>query len=134
MNLLPSPELILFGPYDRGVPNQERIVLRAALPNVDLTYFGLVLAMKLASGAAVPIIDNFFWFGNGLLNEGDWICVYTSPGTAHNVPYRENPANKVYNLYWGRRKVAFLSPDMVPLLFKFDSVVVGASGTPQLNA
>jgi hypothetical protein len=134
LELEPGPELKLFGVYDAGVPNRERVILQATKPNLDLTYFGIVLAVKLSSGAAIPIADNFFWFGNGVINQGDWIILYTSVGVAASTENKKNPAQKIYNLYWGRKSVVFPMLDIVPLIFKFDSITIGNNPLPSRPA
>ncbi len=123
MNAFPEQDLQLFGTFDRGIPNKEHIAFRASRP-VDLTYYGVVLSVRLASGAGVPVRDNFFWFGPGIINGGDWIYLYTCSGRPTSTPI-PNSTNKVYMFFWTRANVLFHNPDLVPLLFKFDAVTIG---------
>lgn len=116
-------ELHLVGVFERGVPNQERIVLRATT-RVDLGQFGVLLGVKTSPGMAAPIKDNLFWFGDGLINRDDWIFIYTCPGKpgASQIPNREE---RVYTLFWGRKSVILQNPNILPVLFRVDAVIVG---------
>lgn len=118
-------ELTLVGVYERGIPNQERIVFRAT-QTVDVGQFGIILGIKNSPGMAVPIRDNFFWFGDGILNDGDWVFLYTCPGksTGSVIP---NTDSKLYTVFWGRKKVVLSDSNIVPMLIRLDAVTVAGN-------
>jgi hypothetical protein len=119
--------LKLFDVFDRGVPNKERLVLRAITP-IDGSRFGIMVGLLLGSGNAIPLFDNLFWLGNGTVNTDEWILIFTSAGTA--TTYIDEPSNsRVHQLYWGRKKVIFHNPDLVPMLFHVPRVVIGSAPT-----
>jgi hypothetical protein len=83
--------------------------------------FGLMIGVRLGQGFAAPIRDNLLWIGDGILNKGDWLFVYTGPGQARvtNLP---NSQEKLYSIHWGRQTTFLASPDLVPILFRVDAV------------
>lgn len=117
-------ELRVVGIYERGVPNQERVVLRANTI-INMGQFGLVLGIRQEQGRAFPIRDNFFWFGDGYVAAEDWIFVYTGPGEARTseIP---GATQKIYSLHWGRQITILGSPELVPILFRMDAVHIPA--------
>lgn len=127
-------ELRVVGVYDRGNPNQERIVI-VANEVVNMGQFGLILGIRQQKGFAVPIRDNFYWFGDGYVFKGDWIFVYTGPGEARTAEL-PGATGKLYSLHWGRANTILTHPEIVPILLRVDGVDVhtdtqalsGASG------
>jgi len=115
-------ELTIIGVFDRGIPNQERIVL---LPNQDLNLgqYGLMIGVRGQASMAFPIRDNMLWFGDGLVNKGDWIFVYTGPGEAKTTMLPNNQ-ERLYSIHWGRKETILHHPDLVPILFRVDAVYV----------
>src|SRR5687767_1786851 len=101
MILLPITELSIVGVFDRGVPNNERIVL-SANQDVNMGQYGLMLGIRGQPGWGTPIPDNLFWFGDGLASKNDLIFVYTGPGEprASELPMLKA---KAYVLHWGRK-------------------------------
>ena len=122
MILVDISELYLVGAIERGVPNKERIVLRVA-EAVNLGQFGVLLGVRVAPGLAVPIKDNFFWFGDGMVAQGDWLFIYTGLGKPQvaNVP---NSPERIFTLYWGRKQVILQNENIVPILVRLDAAVV----------
>jgi hypothetical protein len=120
----PQHPLVLHNVLDRGVPNMERVALRAT-QDIDVRYHGIVVGVKLASGTAIPLNDNFFWLGVLNLRPDDWIFVYTRGGHPKEAPITERPTSKLYSLFWARPTVLFQSPDVVPILIRMDPVQVG---------
>lgn len=116
----PLDELAIIGVFDRGIPNKERIVL-CANESLELAPYGLMLGIRGSDGFAVPIRDNLLWFGNGLINKGDWIFVYSGPGEP-KVTEVPNNTEKMYSVHWGRKKVILSSSEVVPILFRMDAV------------
>ena len=74
---------------------------------------------------AVPIRDSLLWFGEGIVNKGDWLFVYTGPGGAR-VSTMPNSMEKIYAVHWGRNQTVLASPDILPILFRVDAVNVAS--------
>ncbi len=125
-------ELTVVGVYDRGKPNQERIVL-VANDTVNLGQYGLMLGIRAADGSAIPLRDNMLWFGNGYASKGDWIFVYTGPGEPR-VSDLTNTKDKLYIVHWGRGKTVLGRKEIVPILFRVDAVQVPAEPPPLARA
>ena len=115
-------ELTIIGTHDRGVPNNERIVFQAN-STIDLGRYGLLLGLRGDHGAAIPVHDNFFWFGDVLINPGDWIFVYTGPGDPR-LTELPNSNNRIYTLHWGRSTTVLHDINVVPILFRIDGVAM----------
>lgn len=115
-------ELTVVGAFDRGIPNQERVVLQAN-EMVNMGQFALLLGIRQQEGFAVPIRDNFYWFGDGIVYKGDWIFVYTGPGESrkNEVP---GTTEKLFTVHWGRTQTVLGSLDVVPVLIRTDAVQV----------
>jgi hypothetical protein len=115
-------ELTVVGVHERGIPNQERIVILVNQP-VNLGQYGLMIAIKGSPGEGFPIKDNLLWFGNGMVSEGDWLFVYTGPGQAKasDIP---NAQSKLYSIHWGRTTTILQDKELVPILFRMDAVQV----------
>lgn len=108
--------------HDRGVPNQERIVLYAN-DTVNLGQYGLMIGIRSTGNSAVPIRDNFLWFGDAIINKGDWIFIYTGPGEAKSTEL-PNSTNRLYSIHWGRQKTILHHDDLVPIFFRVDAVQI----------
>jgi len=122
MLLYSITELSVFGAYDRGVPNQERIIIYAN-ETVNLGQYGLMIGMRLADGTAFPLRDTLLWFGDGILNEGDWLLVYTGPGQARATEL-PNSQGMLYTVHWGRLQTFLNDQNFVPVLFRVDAVCI----------
>ena len=116
-------ELSVVGVYERGVPNQERIVI-VANELVEMGRFGVLLGLRQQS-SAFPIRDNFYWFGEGTVNKGDWIYLYTGPGATRTIEL-PGTTEKVYSLHWGRDRTVLDHQELVPILFRVDAVNIPA--------
>jgi hypothetical protein len=115
-------ELELVGTFDRGLPNQERIVIIANQTS-NLGQYGLMIGVRGPNGMAFPIRDNLLWFGDALVNKGDWIFVYTGPGEARTT-LLPNTQERLYSIHWGRKETILHHHDLVPILFRVDAVYV----------
>ena len=121
-------ELVIQGVYDRGVPNQERILIRPTQA-VNLGQYGIMLGVNnpQALNSALPINDYLFWFGDGIVEPQSWIFLYTGPGTARKTEMQnKEPA---YVLHWGRTHTVFAGSSVVPILFRVDAVNLGQMPT-----
>lgn len=115
-------ELSVIGVYDRGIPNQERIVLHVT-ETVNLGQYGLMIGVRAQDGTAFPVRDNLLWFGDGVVARGDWIFIYTGPGEP-KVSTLPNTNNRTYTLHWGRAETILHNREVVPILFRVDAVQV----------
>lgn len=124
MIIAPVVELTLVGVADAGVPNEERIGLRPTEP-VNLAQFGLMVGLSHPNGAVTPLRDNFFWFGELIIEPPSWVVVYTGRGQYQESVLRDS-GHKLYALYWGRPSTMFDWPNIVPVLFRADAVLIGS--------
>ncbi|MFI5331210.1 MAG: hypothetical protein ACHQ2F_09300 [Desulfobaccales bacterium] len=108
--------------FDRGIANKERIVLFVN-EKVNLGQYGLMIGIRAQAGSAVPIRDNMLWFGDGIVNKGDWIFVYTGPGEAKTTMLPNNQ-ERLFSIHWGRKETILHHPDLVPILFRVDAVQI----------
>jgi hypothetical protein len=113
-------ELQMFGVYDSGLANLERVVIRV-LQQVNLGNFGLMLGIRGHNGSAIPIRDNLLWFGHGVVEANDWLFVYTAAGetTVTEVP---STNERIISLHWGKPATIFNGPEFLPILFRLDGV------------
>lgn len=116
------PELRMVGVEAAGVPNYERIVI-IANTSINLGNIGLMIGVYQETGFAFPIRDNLFWFGDGIMNQGDFLNVYTGPGSPRTAEL-PNTSGKMFTLHWGRKQTIFDNPDITPILFRADAVNV----------
>jgi hypothetical protein len=124
-----ATELKLVGVVDAGVPNNERIGLQPTEP-VNLAQFGLIIGMRHPNGAVLPLRDNFFWFGDLVVEPPSWVVVFTGEGNYHE--WYSSSGDKVHTLYWGRKVTMFGVPNIVPVLIRIDGILI--ADTPTLPA
>lgn len=115
-------ELTIISILDRGVPNQECIAIKVN-EKINLGQYGIMLGMYSHSKLAMPFQDNLFWFGDGYIDEGDWIFVYTGDGEPKSSQTKDELKN-IYSLFWAKQNTVFANSNIVPLLFKVDAVDV----------
>lgn len=117
------PEIKIMAVLDRGVPNRECIALRVER-SINMAQYGMLLGISLyTNGLATPIRDNFFWFGEGLMNVGDWVFIYTGSGENTFNPSSDN-THMNYTLYWNRPVTVLHNSNVVPMVFRMDAVQV----------
>jgi hypothetical protein len=126
MFLPPISELSLLGVADRGVPNQERVILRPTEP-VDLGRFAVLVGFTQDNGLVLPLWDNMFWFGELTVPTPSWIFLFTGPGQFQfsTIPGSQQPA---YSFHWGRRITVFNDPKLVPLIVSIAAVATVKPG------
>ena len=126
-------ELEVIAIVERGVPNKESIAIKAK-ESVNLGQYGIMLGTYSHSNAAFPFQDILFWFGDGLVENGDWIFVNTGEGRATSSKTFDQQHN-VYSLFWGKRTTVFANSHVVPILFRVDAVHVLSPPTnlPQIG-
>jgi len=128
------PELLLYPVEDRGVPNRERIPIYVKEP-LNISAYGMMVGQKEISGVARPFIDLLYWFNGGIINQGDWILLYTGSGTNREDDWDLQPGSKIYSVHWGRSTTMFANSLIVPILFKIEAVNIGEGPVdlPQLR-
>jgi len=115
-------ELDLVRVIDRGIPNTECIAIRVN-EAVNLGQFGIMIGVGVGNAQALPIRDNLFWFGDVLVQQGDWIFVYSGAGDPR-LGTSDEDRTRIISVHWGRPKTMFANSDIVPILFRIDSVAV----------
>ncbi len=121
----PTPELYLHGAFERGIPNQERIVLRTQ-SHLNLACYGLLLTSIQANGLATPFQDQFFWFGETVLDPYTWVFVYTGMGVPRMTKTLEKN-EAAYVIHWNRSGVIFTQSSIQPTLIRIDAAVTQSS-------
>ncbi|HDY85207.1 MAG TPA: hypothetical protein ENH74_05940 [Methylophaga sp.] len=127
------PELFLYPVEERGKPNQERIVILVN-ETINLGQYGIMVGYAGVNQSATPFQDNLFWFGNGVVNKGDWIMLFTGKGEPKSDIWLD-AGTKIYSVHWGRDKTMFTNTNVVPMLFRIDAINVGIApvDVPQLS-
>lgn len=122
----PLPPLELFGVYERGVPNRERIVLRVNAP-VQLREYGIVLGWDAPGNTLYPATDNFLWLGPTFIDVASWVFVYTGSGQ-QTMTQEINSKDPAHVVYWNRSDVILKNPEIKPALFRMvDAQIFRAS-------
>jgi hypothetical protein len=115
-------ELAVMAVLDRGVPNEECIAIQAN-ERINLGQYGIMLGAYAQLNSAIPFRDHLFWFGDGFIEKGDWIFIYTGMGEPRKSTTPDG-ANNTYTVFWGKPTTIFASTNVVPLLFRVDAVDV----------
>lgn len=115
-------ELGLVCVLERGVPNLECVAFKVR-SEIDLGLYGVTLALVGQDGLARPIRDSFYWFGTGVVKEGDWLLLYTGGGEPRKSVAPDGTTT--YIVFWGRSKTLFANSSMVPVLFHMDAMTIG---------
>lgn len=134
MLLQPISELNLVSVLDRNIPNKECIAVSVNAPT-NMGEYGLMLGFSnIYDGMAIPLRDNFFWFGDGMVKKGDWIFIYTGSGTP-TTTFTANGQSSIFTLYWNRAQTLFFNSNIVPMLFRMNAVQVlpTTKALPQLQ-
>ena len=116
-------EIKLFNVSKRGIPNEEKIALRVN-ESINLGQYGILIGIRLPStNGAVPLRDNMFWFGDLWVKKDDWIFIFTGSGERRSIKTDDNK-NDIHIGFWGKDKTIMADPQVVPILFKIESVVL----------
>ena len=126
-------ELEIVTVLERGKPNEECIAVQAK-KTVNLGQYGIMLGQHSGDDGVFPFRDNMFWFGDGIVSEGDWLLINTGSGTPGTNSATDNTHN-IYSVYWGRTHTLFADSNVVPMLFRVDAVDIPSPpiNTPQLG-
>lgn len=114
-------ELSVVKLFEPGVPNKESLAISVNEP-INMGQFGLMLGISSGEKEAVPIHDQLYWFGNGYVQKGDWIFLYTGSGTPRTTDHEDG--TKSYTVFWGRPTTVFANSQVVPILFKAGAVSI----------
>lgn len=94
-----AKKISLVGVKDRGVPDKERIALRARLP-VTLSSFVVIPTGYNSADEAVFDINYYaFWFPTVDVDAGDTVLIYTNQG--ENTSFRNGNGHQTYVFHWG---------------------------------
>ena len=120
--------LSILGVLDAGVPNLERVVLRAR-SRISLAGFGLTVGIANPQGGAYPLHDSVFWFPDIIVEPPAWVIVYTGAGkTQQSQMPGGDPA---LTFHWHRPTVVFVDPSLVAAVFWAEDVEIGKQWTPK---
>ena len=100
-----TSELEVFGIYDRGIANHERIAIRVNRP-VTISNYALLMGVESEGGNLVPFRDHFLWLGHHTFDVPSWIFVYTGEGT-QKISQETHTKDPVLTLYWNHPNVMF---------------------------
>lgn len=128
-------ELELVGVFDRGVPNSERVVIRAKQAT-EMSQYGVFLGWNAGTDGrtiGIPLNDQFFWFGDGLLNADETIFLYTGQGEPRRTVVAGTQKSAVV-IHWNRPTTLFAHSNIVPILFRLSEATIGQPmvNVPQL--
>ncbi len=123
--------LEIFGVYDRGVPNSERIVLRANGP-VDLSWYCLLLGIAGAEESLIPIRDEFLWLGRRTMESPGWVFVFTGAGQ-EGISQEKFTKDPIHMVYWHKPNVILENKEIIPALIMISSVQVGNKPSKSMN-
>jgi hypothetical protein len=124
--MIQSPPIIeIFGVYDRGIPNLERIVLRVN-GAIDLTQYFVFLGFRapLNADLIIPMPDQFIWLGQTFIDTPGWVFIFTGGGKP-GVSQEQNTKEPVHSLYWNKPQTCLGHQDIVPALAHFDHLIIG---------
>ncbi|ACT50263.1 hypothetical protein [Methylovorus glucosotrophus] len=119
----------IFGVYDRGVPNKERVVLRVT-QTLNLANYFLIVGLAHENNIW-PFNDSFLWLTNIEVVGPAWVFIYTGKGTPR-VELEMNTKQPLHALYWGKEKVIF-DKDISPALVSFGPVEIGNKPSKDLS-
>src|SRR5579871_4264633 len=113
-------QLSQLGLYDAGVPNKERILLRAT-EAVNLSQFCMIIAHR-TQAQNVVINNNLYWFPDTPVAPPCWIVLKTGEG---QDKVERHPVNgqPIHFFYWGRKTTIFNSPEIIPILVQVNSIL-----------
>jgi hypothetical protein len=119
-------QLKLYGLFEAGVPNRERIVMRAwELGSVNLAPYFLTMGVKIPdTKGATPTFDSVLWLGEYEVQANQWVIVYSGPGSSRAA--QTESGEPMHVLHWNRPKVLG-APGVVPVLIQAGGIAVDFS-------
>jgi hypothetical protein len=124
------PELTLQGVFERGLPNKEHVVLKAEVP-VDLGFYAVVLGLRNpgTEALATPLVDSTYWLGSAEIPAGDWVFLFTGPGTPSKIRSKDNTCD-LHLIFWNRKQTIFHDTRIIPLLWRLNGITIEKSAEP----
>ena len=119
------PELSLLGVADPNIPNKERIVIKTQ-ENISLSDYGIIVGYKNDQDIVIPLREHYFWFGNIEIEASSWLVVYSGPGQFQRTRLSET-LELAYTLHWGKQYTVFSDPNLVPIIIKMSTILIGES-------
>lgn len=133
MYILPGivTELHLYGVYDRGVSNKERILLKSQIP-LNTAHYALLVGYRAPEPNAAFIYNNFFYtMGDRWIDANTWLWIYTGSGSEIVT---QVDGQQMITTHWGNQYVLFTDPNVVPVLTKLHGIVVEQTASTLLLA
>jgi len=126
-------ELSVITILKNGIPNEECIAINVN-QDINLGQYGIMLGSFNANNTATPFRDNMFWFGDGIVNKGDWLFIYTGYGEPTQTKGIDG-IHESYSLFWGKANTIFANTNVVPILFRVDAVDIlnPPANVPQIS-
>ena len=125
-------ELSISRVFERGIPNKECVAI-SVNQNTNMGQYGLMLGIAETQQTAIPLHHQLYWFGDGLVQRGDWIFLYTGAGTPQTRVLVVGGIAKSYTCFWGKPSTAFANSQVVPILFKIGALDVHAQPADKLQ-
>ena len=122
---LSVPELEIRDVLQRGVPNQECIMIKPRVA-VDMGSFAMFIGLRASVPRTVtPVRDLFFWFGEGMVQPEDWVFLFTGTGTPARVPIEASSGHYIF-VYWGRPATLLHDSMYAPFILRFDAIEIAS--------
>ncbi|WP_163934368.1 hypothetical protein [Paraferrimonas sp. SM1919] len=102
---------------DRGIPDKERVVMRA-LARIDIGQFALIEA-GYSNGEINTETGDCFWFPDKVIDEGDWVVLYTKPGKSKEKVQKSG--SLAHFFYWDKSRAKWSSNSKAPVVLQVDS-------------
>ena len=115
-------DLQLVGVYDRGIPNQERIVIKTN-SWVNMAEYGVMIGLLGQNNMAAPYFDNLFHFKEISVVPNTWVFLYTGPGK--EIQSKTPAGDPAFVFHWGKPDTIFAHSHVIPILFRIGAVQLG---------
>lgn len=100
---------------DAGVPNQERLILRAAL-NENIGRYVIFDTVQTGPGKIRGTPKNAYWFPDRDIRAGDTIILYTKGGQNNQISNSDGTTTFIF--YWGKDSTLWGQPESSAALLK----------------
>lgn len=102
---------------DRGIADKERIVMKA-LSNLDVGQFAVIEA-GFSNGGVNTSTGDCYWFPDKVVEEGDWVVLYTKPGEDKEKIQKSGATAHFF--YWGKNSPKWRVQTRAPVILQVDS-------------
>ena len=103
---------------DRGVPNQERLHLKAS-SKTDLCFFVVFDTVRTAPDKVSVKPKNVHWFSSKVIDVGDSVVLYTGSGTPNET--RNPDGSKNHFFYWGLSSTIWNASESCAILLEIQN-------------